>query len=757
MRSAAARVGVVALVVSASLVATVHPTALAEEGIEQRIAELWRRIDALGPNDLLGASDLGQWGLNLIERDPRAGLIVLDFRRSTEQMQAAIDRAGRVGGPASPSAEVERRIAEFWTRIDGMQPTARLAAADVGQWALNVSQRDPGARIIVADFRFSTSEMQSAIERAGPAAVLPASCGDVGSKYYASRTIPNAFEVLEPSASLERGRTITVTSSSDAVNGDTAAVARLTASPGADGISLREAIMATNNDPAPTTIRFAAALKGATIAVDGTLTLLGGGIVLDGDVDGDGRPDVTIDGGGGVVPLQVESGSNLIQALTIQNAVEGVKLSCWACRSKTLSSNVVRNLIVRNVEVGIKVEASPGATAVRHSDVLVAGNAIEARRQAVDLSLHRAAGSVIERATVRDNQIRIAAGGRNGIAVSVGFWVGSDDNRMSDLVISNNDIQGAFLFNGIDLNLSAAGGKRNRLERVRISGNRIKLLERPAALPAGDQYSLGGIQLQPGDGATDDIDRSFRPIGYPEGDTIDGIWIIRNTIEGPLIKAVDLGAGSQGALRSSTRNVYVLGNTFNVGDRGIQFRGGSGPSITEKERMVSSALIENVVLRGNTIKAGGGSFQIDRGGIVIMGAEAVGIDIRIRNIWISHNDLQAGSSAGVQLIGANALQTSPFPTRNTISDVEIWCNLIQNAPSPDPFWVSKGLKGISLIGAQGPGVTSNTVERVRVVDNVVGGIANDVSAVDDGHSASGNTARLRPATDPSIPVPAGVP
>lgn len=41
---------------------------------------------------------------------------------------------------------------------------------------------------------------------------------------------------------------LVVTTTSDATNGDTSSVAALSANPGPDGVSLREAIVATNND-----------------------------------------------------------------------------------------------------------------------------------------------------------------------------------------------------------------------------------------------------------------------------------------------------------------------------------------------------------------------------------------------------------------------------------------------------------------------------------------------------------------------------
>lgn len=68
---------------------------------------------------------------------------------------------------------VEHRIAQFWARVDAMQPGDYLSSADLGQWALNVIERDARARISVADFRASTAAMQGGIGRAGPAPVAP--------------------------------------------------------------------------------------------------------------------------------------------------------------------------------------------------------------------------------------------------------------------------------------------------------------------------------------------------------------------------------------------------------------------------------------------------------------------------------------------------------------------------------------------------------------------------------------------------------
>lgn len=138
--------------------------------IEQRIADFWKRVDALAATALLSSDDLGQWALNVIERDATARISVAEFRASTATMQTSLDRAGLAATAIRPpAAGIEQRVADFWARVDALQPTAYLAAADLGNWANNVIDRDSRARISVADFRTATAGMQAGIERAASA------------------------------------------------------------------------------------------------------------------------------------------------------------------------------------------------------------------------------------------------------------------------------------------------------------------------------------------------------------------------------------------------------------------------------------------------------------------------------------------------------------------------------------------------------------------------------------------------------------
>lgn len=142
--------------------------ASATGNVELRIAAFWQCVGALGPLDALLAEDLGQWAQNVIERAPAAKIHVRDFRASTAGMQTAFDRASAGIAPLPPkSADVEARIAAFWQRVNALGSCDALTATDLGQWALNVIDRDPSRRIFVEDFRASTAGMQDGLDRGG--------------------------------------------------------------------------------------------------------------------------------------------------------------------------------------------------------------------------------------------------------------------------------------------------------------------------------------------------------------------------------------------------------------------------------------------------------------------------------------------------------------------------------------------------------------------------------------------------------------
>lgn len=98
---------------------------------------------------------------------------------------------------------------------------------------------------------------------------------------------------------------VTVTNTTNVIDGNTDGFFSLMSTPGVDGISFREAVAAANNTPGAKKILFAAALKNASIPIGSTdpreffpVTFASGDLTIDGDIDGDGAPDVTLSGTG---------------------------------------------------------------------------------------------------------------------------------------------------------------------------------------------------------------------------------------------------------------------------------------------------------------------------------------------------------------------------------------------------------------------------------------------------------------------------
>ena len=192
---------------------------------------------------------------------------------------------------------------------------------------------------------------------------------------------------------LTRGTVITVTSLSDELNGDASTVAGLMARPGPDGLSLREAIEATNQDPGLYTVEFAADLAGLTISAAPLPQLLSGGVIINGDIDGDSKPDITIQAASTAdynPGLTVSSGDNTLHALDLIGWGQGVSLSPPETETDaTYANTTLANLVIRDVRTGILLN-SPGGGELRDTqnrwlDTRIVGNRINATYGGVEL------------------------------------------------------------------------------------------------------------------------------------------------------------------------------------------------------------------------------------------------------------------------------------------------------------------------------------------------------------------------------------
>ncbi len=619
-----------------------------------------------------------------------------------------------------------------------------------------------------------------------PADQLPAYCGAVGAKSYT----PPAVTV--PSVTLNRGTVITVTNATVAINGDTSSVAALVANPGPDGISLQEAIIATNNNPGIWNIQFAPALKGSSIFVDsaasgpkGLSYLTGGNVTINGDIDGDGKPDITLTSLSGTnTGFFVLSGGNTLYGLALQNCGicvtiqrPSAKFNLPAATGTTFSNITISNLVMTNIQTEAiqfcplcgESDAAPGDSALATQNtwdhLLITGNTITGNVSGptlgIDLGLGGTIGDTLQHTTIANNNILLPMPGAGGIAMNFGAGLGATGNQALDTLVADNIISGPLPQFGIRLATGVGSASGNLIDGAQIVGNQILI----ASQPAGSAPRLLGINVVSGDAASDDEYPSLRPIQYSENNIARNIGILSNTIDVINGIAVAIQAACCGNGKNTIGNLSILGNsmTSNVQIDGAAFQ---RPAFLSRASAGNS--LSNVLIQANSIQVSfpPGNFGLDNAvfsaGIQVwpgLGAPGNGVN----GISISNNDVNT-PFIGIALIGGMNIPTGPndfsFPANNNVvSGAQIYCNLVEQAPTYGVTPAS-GIKGITVAAGFGELEASGNQVQVSVIDNLVAGVLGDASLFANLESgASGNTISITgisgPANGPQF-VAAGV-
>jgi hypothetical protein len=530
---------------------------------------------------------------------------------------------------------------------------------------------------------------------------------------------------------------IMVTTTSDAVNGNVSSPVALTADPGPDGISLREAIEATNNAPGTYTIAFASALRGSTIALDSQLpSLAGGGVTIEGDISGDGKPDVTVGEAAGFAGgycaassgcgLSIASSGNRIHALTLVGFWIGVDIQPYHPGDETLptlpshqklSDNVVSGVVMQGIQgFGVLIDsvynqncglysghAQPCSTSDSWTNTTITGNTIQigdAGDTGIAAKISNA-GDSVENTTVTDNTIVEGGNTVHDAGVDLAVLGNATGDVISGGLIARNSIDGA-VSQGIDVAAGANRAQANTVEGVQVLDNRVDLVT------PNPNRCCQGIVIQAGSDAAAAIIPSVLPLAYPDGNATQNIVVRGNTVSGALQGGVVVLAGSgAGGSSNHIQNVQIQHNVIAssvLGD-GVAIWAGNGDPIGDRYETGND--ITGVTVEANRITIGTqqGVPPSLAGGVFIEAGSGGGRDGSVSNTQIVNNLIGPGPGS-VLLIGG----AFPGATGNRIDGVRI-----TNDTIADP-----GATGLEVT-TNAKGASGNTVSGVAATNSIFSG------------------------------------
>lgn len=354
-----------------------------------------------------------------------------------------------------------------------------------------------------------------------------------------------------------------VTTTSDLVNGDVSGPPALLARPGADGISLREAILAVNTQPGPHAIRFAPELSGGTVALTSPLSLTRDGVTLTGLTNAAGQPAITLNGLGITTPNQALV---FISASDVEIAhvnFTGVTQRALYITALDVEGPVPTRTpaLATNIRIEHNVFDNTGVTS---------GNFPTAIRV---ITNPRVASNPVDASDVTIANVRIANNTFRGFSDSGVIVTASGTNcTVQDLVVQAN----TFDDNAYHLELSMNTGTHNRIVGSRIIGNTF-LGTSPVNKIA---LYIGVIGRETPPPATDNlIDDTIIQGNHFRGDT-DSISVIGGQSNGPSV------------IRNVLRNTQIIDNLIVAGS-GIVITGG-GPGAVLNQ-------VQGVRIANNTI------------------------------------------------------------------------------------------------------------------------------------------------------------
>ncbi len=401
-------------------------------------------------------------------------------------------------------------------------------------------------------------------------------------------------------------------------------------------VSLREAIIAANNTLGADTITFDPNLSGGTIVVGFNglplPALCGGQTSINGDLNGDGVPDITLEGGGlpvfapavAAAGILVLSSHNTINGLHVQHFPIGIQVRAGGF---TTPGTVTHTTVTNNLVTGSKIDGINVRTGnvpdsrVAHT-TLTQNKVINNTRFGIIVVANLSGvGSYtqIAHTTITDNEVK-----ENGVHGIFMFSLGAH-NDLSDATIAYNTVADNTAF-GIYAIGGYAGAEDNTLD-VCIRGNTVTANGRGIIVLAGqdnsshnhvvariaenslEQNQVFGIEAVAANGAADFT------TGISEHNVLD-VRIERNMVESQtgvgILVAGGIGSpnGREDAVANNNQNNAIV--THNVVEGSTE--PGLGMSLVAGAAGLSSSNILNVQAAHNTICGNGIDLIFGRGG-----------------------------------------------------------------------------------------------------------------------------------------------
>jgi hypothetical protein len=382
--------------------------------------------------------------------------------------------------------------------------------------------------------------------------------------------------------------------------------------PGASGlVSLREAIIAANNTNGKQTVTFASSLSGGTIVVnfddldadatpDPLPALCGGQTRIEGDLDGDEVPDITLEGAAFPIPVPPAPSAAGISVLSSHNTIRGLQVQHFPFRIRvragdfTNPGTVTHTTVTNNILAESKLDGILVATGnipdsrVAHTTLTHNLMMNNARLGILVLANLSAAGSNthIAHTTITDNEVT----GNNSIGIEM-LALG-DHNVISDATLARNTVSGNTVFginvlggyagaddNTLDVSIKDNTVTDNDLVGIRViagqdnsSNNHVAARIEENTL---ERHQFYGIATVAGEGAVD------FPTGTSNHNVLD-VRLERNTVRSQTGRgiAVSVGVaspdGRAGSVADNNQaNARVAHNTVEYNtDRGIELSAG---------------------------------------------------------------------------------------------------------------------------------------------------------------------------------------